>query len=50
MVHQNQSKMNGQNGIDFSSNIEYAKRSMAKVMNHGIEKLSTFYSMQTKLN
>jgi uncharacterized Zn-finger protein len=31
----------GINGIDFSSNIDNAKKSLAKVMNHRIEKLST---------
>jgi uncharacterized Zn-finger protein len=29
------------NGIDFSSNIEHAKKSLAKVMDHHIEKLSS---------
>ncbi len=31
----------GKNGIDFSSNIDNAKKSMVKVMNHRIERLST---------
>jgi uncharacterized Zn-finger protein len=31
----------GKNGIDFASNIEKAKKSLAKVMNHRLEKLST---------
>ncbi len=41
----------GINGIDFSSNIDYAKRSMAKVINHRIEKLSTSLNAnETQLN
>jgi uncharacterized Zn-finger protein len=31
---------NGINGIDFSSNIDYAKKSMTKIMNHRLEKFS----------
>jgi uncharacterized Zn-finger protein len=31
----------GKNGIDFSSNIDNAQKSLAKVMNHRIEKLTT---------
>jgi general transcription factor IIIA len=41
----------GKNGIDFSSNLDYAKKSLAKVMNHRIEKLSTLLdSNETQLN
>jgi uncharacterized Zn-finger protein len=41
----------GQNGIDFSSKIDNAKKSMAKVMNHRIEKLSTLLDKnQSHLN
>jgi hypothetical protein len=32
----------GKNGIDFSSNIDFAKRSLAKVLHNRIGKLSTF--------
>ena len=39
------------NGIDFASYIVYAKKSMTKVMNHRIEKLSTLLdSNETQLN
>jgi hypothetical protein len=50
MAHQNQSKMNVPNSLDFSSNIDKAKKSMAKVIKYRFEKLSTFFSSQTKLN
>jgi uncharacterized Zn-finger protein len=41
----------GKNEFDFSSNIEHAKKSMAKVMNHRIEKLSTMLDeYETQLN
>jgi hypothetical protein len=41
----------GINGIDFSSNIEHAKKSLTKVMNHRIEKLSTLLDAnETQLN
>ncbi len=42
VISKNVQKINeGKNGIDFSSNIDYAQKSMAKIMNHRIEKLST---------
>jgi uncharacterized Zn-finger protein len=41
----------GKKGLDFSSNIDYAKKSMTKVMNHRIERLSSLLdSKQTQLN
>ena len=37
--------------MDFLSNIDYAKRSMSKVINHRIEKLSTLLDAnKTQLN
>ncbi len=42
VISKNVQKLNeGKNGIDFSSNIKYALNSIAKVMNHRIEKLSS---------
>jgi len=32
---------NGENALNFSSNIDFAKKSLAKLMNQSIEKLST---------
>jgi uncharacterized Zn-finger protein len=41
----------GINGIDFTSNIDFAKKSLAKVMNHRIEKLSSLLNAkETQLN
>jgi hypothetical protein len=41
----------GINGFDFSTNIEYAQKSLAKVMNHRIEKLSALLGAnETKFN
>ncbi len=40
----NDKKFNkGKNGIDFSSNIDHAKKSLAKVIDHRIDKLSTLF-------
>jgi hypothetical protein len=51
MAHQNQPKMNEQNGIDFSSNIDYAKQSISKLMDHRIERLFTMLdTSETQLN
>ncbi len=42
LISKNVTKLNkGINAIDFSSNIDHAKKSLAKVMDHRIEKLST---------
>jgi uncharacterized Zn-finger protein len=42
VISKNSQKINeGINGPDFSSNIDNAKKSLAKVMNHRFEKLST---------
>jgi uncharacterized Zn-finger protein len=48
----NVKKLNeGKNGIDFSSNFDYAKKSLAKVINHRIEKLfSLLNANETQLN
>ncbi len=54
LIFKNDLKLNkGINGIDFSSKIDNAKRSLAKVMNHRIEKLSTLTNLnvtQLQLN
>ncbi len=42
VISKNVQKINGgKNGIDFSSNIDNAQKSLAKVLNHRIEKLSS---------
>ncbi len=44
-------RIEGIKGFDFSSNIEYAKKSITKVMNHRIEKLSSLlHANETQLN
>jgi hypothetical protein len=41
----------GKHGIDFTSSIVYAKKSIAKVMNHRLEKLSSLLNAaDTQLN
>ena len=51
-ISKNDQKLNeGINGIDFSSNIDNAQKSLAKVMNHRLDKLSTLLdAKETQFN